>query len=55
MNIEYLLDAVVGFLNQSVIPIPLTSSLTIEITLMEACVGGLLTIVICEGVWKMID
>lgn len=55
MNIESLLDAVVGFLNQSVIPIPLSSSLTINITLMEVCVGGLLTVVICEAVWKMID
>lgn len=55
MNIESLLDAVVGFLEQSVIPIPLTSSVTIEISLMEACVGGILTLVICEAVWKMID
>ena len=55
VNIEALLNAVVGFLNQSVIPIPLSSSLTINITLMEVCVGGLLTVVICEAVWKMID
>lgn len=55
MTLEQLMKIVVDFLTKSMVSIPMTSTVTIDISLMDACIGGLLTVIICEAVWNMID